>query len=480
MSDASLLSIDLGTTRLKVAAFGLDGRLLALASRRHADYRDGERSWQSPDEWWSDATALAAQVLSEPEVARRRLRGISLSGRGGAAVFADAEATVVEPPWFDMRHREQLRRVLEWRGDLRLSNSGAALVAKALWLREQAPERFRWVRHVLFAKDFLLLRLTGAALTDWSSGPDGPEWDPEIFVRSKLEPSLLPEPALPWRIAGTLSARAAAEIGCPPDTPVAVGAHDGVCANVGAGAGLPGAWAITLGTHCVVRAIASSVPEGARRFYGLPPDRHVIGGNALQAGRALEWLMDSWYETTRDVRASRFGELDASAALLPPGAEGVRFLPFLGGQAAPERRPVASAALAGLHVEHGRAHIWRAALEGGAFAIADIARQISGWCGPPRYVRLTGGGARSAIWTQILADVLDERLEIAGPAAEALGAAVFLAVALGLHPDPDTAAQAVARVEQVREADPDRTAAYAEIRNNWQELSRATRSVESS
>ncbi|MEE9282424.1 MAG: FGGY-family carbohydrate kinase [Myxococcota bacterium] len=477
MSAELLLSIDLGTTRLKVAAFGPDGRLLALVTRRHREYRDASRSWQSAEEWWDDTVELVRRALADPQVAGRRLLGLSLCGRGGAAVFVDDGGTVIEQPWSDGRHRDELRRVFEWRSDgVRIPSYAAALVAKALWLRERAPERFRRVRHALYAKDFLLYRLTGVTMTDWSSGPDAPEWDERLFARSKLEPSLVPTPALPWELAGTLTRRAAEELGCPARTPVAVGAHDGICANVGAAAGLPGAYAITLGTHAVVRAITCRVPEGAFRFYGLPPDRHVIGGNALLAGRALEWLLDHWFDSSSDGRAEPFARLDAEAARVAPGADGVRFLPFLGGQVAPHRRPDATAAFAGLRLEHGRPQLWRAALEGTAFAIRDIFQQVRAWCGLPRVIRLTGGGERSEAWTQILADVLDERLESTGPAAESRGAAVFLAVALGLHADVDDAARAMTRVANVREPDPERAAVYAEIGRAWEELAEATRS----
>ena len=367
--------------------------------------------------------------------------------------------------------------MIEWRSDgVRIPSYAAALVAKTLWLRERAPERFRRVRHALYAKDFILYRLTGVAMTDWSSGPDAPEWDERLFARSKLEPSLVPTPALPWELAGTLTRAAAEELGCPPQTPVAVGAHDGICANVGAGAASPDAYAITLGTHGVVRAIARRVPEGAHRFYGLPPEHHVIGGNALLAGRALEWLLDHWLGASRDARAELFSRLDTEAADIAPGAEGVRFLPFLGGQVAPERRPDAAAAFAGLRLKHGRAQLWRAALEGTAFAIRDIFRQVRDWCGPPRIVRLTGGGARSEVWGQILADVLDEQLEVTGPAVESRGAALLLAVALGLHADVDDAARAMIRVANVREPDPERAAVYAEVGRAWEELAEAIRS----
>lgn len=474
MSGDALLAIDLGTTRLKVAAFDPDGRLLSLRTRRHGEHREADRVWQSPDEWWTDTAELMQHMLADLD--GRRVLGLSLSGRGGAAVFTDAAGAVVEPPWSDARHRDELRALGERRGAL--SRYAAVLLAKTLWLRKHRPDAFRRVRHVLYAKDFLLYRLTGVASTDWSSGPDAPSWDAAVLAEVDLDPALLPAPALPWEIAGRLTSGAGSELGLPVGTPVAVGAHDGICANVGAGACAPGAFAITLGTHAVVRAIASEPVAGALRFYGLPPDRHVIGGNALMAGRALEWLVDLWFEPSEDARRERFTALDTAASHVPPGAGGVLFLPFLSGRRAPAPRPGAAAALAGLRLEHGRAEIWRAALEGTAFAIAEIFAQVLGWCGAPSVVRLTGSGAQSEVWTGILADALEQPLEVTDAAVEARGAAVFLATALGLYPDVDRAAAAMVRTTATREPDPDRVAAYRDVYASWTALANATRPLD--
>lgn len=477
MPAEALLAIDLGTTRLKVAAFDPDGSLLSLRARRNREQRAGERAWQSADDWWTDTVELVRELLSQPLLKERRILGVSLSGRAGAGVFLDGDGGVVAQPWSDRRHQKELRRL---RDAEPLPGYAAGLIAKILWLRREEPRLFRSVRRALYAKDFLLYRLTGIGKTDWSSGPDGPAWDGRVLAKLDLDPALLPQPALPWEIAGGLTSRAAAEIGCPAGTLVAVGAHDGICANVGAGAGRPGAYAITLGTHGVVRAISEECPPGAFRFYVLPPSRHVIGGNALMAGRSLEWLVDSWLAEGNDETGSRFSRLDRESAEIPLGAEGVRFLPFLGGRVAPERRPGAAATFAGLRAEHGRAHLFRAVLEGTGFAIRDIFHQVRGWCGPPTVVGLTGGGARCQLWSQILADTLDQPIEVTDQAAEARGAAIYLAAALGLHPDPDAATLAMVRASRTFTPDSARVYEYQEVYRSWKRLLDATRPLDAS
>lgn len=451
-----------------MAAFKPSGELLQQATVRHKSGVAG----QDADRWWRDTATLIGELVAS-RVTANDVLGISLCGRAGAGVFLDRAGQVLVHPWDDQRHAAELARLRAWRtGGRHLANYGAALVAKFLWLRRHAPDVARRCRYALYAKDFLLLRLTGAHMTDWSSGPDAPQWEAQLHEHFDLPPDLLPAPALPWQIAGGLTATAARETGLKEGTPVALGAHDGICANVGAGATRPGEYAVTLGTHAVVRTASVDPPPNAYRFYSLPPDRHIIGGNAIQGGRAVDWLLDI---------AGAHGQPDAyasaaeAAAAIDVGADGVRFLPFLSGQVAPELRPAASGAFLGLALRHGNAAMHRAVLEGVSFAIADIVDQIVGWCGPPTRIRLTGGGATNILWPRILASILDTPLECSDEAVEGRGAAMFLAVALGLQPDYDTAADAMVPAPRRIAPDANSVARYRDVRQHWQQVRDATR-----
>lgn len=463
---ATLVCIDLGTTRLKVAAFTPEGELLQQVATRHKETATG----QDPTQWWRDAVAGIGSLRVD------NVAGVSLSGRGGAGVFLDRAGDVLAGPWADDRHAAELRRLYAWRSGRFLPNYGAALVAKYLWLRDRHAGLARRCRYALYGKDYLLHRLTGAHVTDWSSGPDGPCWDPRLSEDFGLDPDLLPRPALPWEIAGGLTSAAAQETGLPEGIPVAVGAHDGICANVGAGAGRPGDYAITLGTNAVTRAVTSTVPPGAYRFYSLPPDRHVIGGNALLGGRSLDWLLDLLDGPDRSADA--YGAADAEAAAVAPGADGAAFLPFLAGQVAPEVRPGARGAFAGLRAEHGRGTLLRAVFEGTAFAVADIFEQVRDWCGPPATVRLTGGGAESRGMQRLLADALNVTVEVSDSAVEARGAAVFLGVALGLHADHDAAADAMVPITRRVAPEPKGVETSRRMHARWRAVRDALRAVE--
>jgi xylulokinase len=480
-----LVSIDLGTTRLKVAAFGTDGTLQHLVVRRHdehrrhyADYEESTRIWQVAECWWEDTVSAVRELLGV--LTDARVLGLSLSGRGGAAVFTDDAGAVIADPWSDTRHFAQATMLRNWRREegVLLSNYGLGLIAKYLWLRDQHPEATRQIARGFFAKDFLLYRLTGAHMTDWTSGPDGPAWDARLSELD-LPHSLLPDVALPWDQGGALSESAASELGIGFGTPVALGAHDGLAANIGAGAIEPGAFAITLGTHAVVRAVAATPPPGAYRFYGMPPQDHIIGGNSIFTGRSVDWFLNlvGGGERGRDHDYQAFEE---AARAVHPGADGVRFLPFLAGQVAPEARPDARAMFAGLGLEHETGTLYRAVLEGGAFAVRDVFDQVSGWCGRPGRVRVTGGGAESPLWVDILANVIDTPMEVTGSGVESRGAAMCLAILLGLHDDLASAASHMIRLERVFEPETQAVAAYRKAYDDWSRLNEISKQLDPS
>jgi sugar (pentulose or hexulose) kinase len=465
-----LLSIDLGTTRLKVAAFRLDGTLQQLVVRRHEEHGDAAgKRWQSAERWWQDTVAAVRELLERLPAAE--VLGLSVSGRGGAAVFVDGRGGVVADPWSDARHRETAGQLATTPAGQALSTYGLALVAKYLWLERHEPELAGQVALALYAKDWLVYRLTGVSRTDPSSGPDALRWPDEIGGL-ELPAGLLPEPGLPWSLAGGLTSAAGTALGLAAGTPVALGAHDGVAANIGAAAFDAGAYAVTLGTHAVVRTVTSTVPAADLRFYGFPPHGHVLGANAWFAGRSVDWYLELLGAAADGGRAMSYATLETEARRVLPGAAGARFFPYLGGRGGAAPGPVADAAFTGLGLGHGRAELGRAVLEGASCAVRTVFERVRGACGPVRRLRATGGGSESVLWLEILAALLGEPIEVTGRAVEARGVAMCLAVALGIHPDIQAAAAAMVSVERCVEPDPDAVAAYETVYRHWQNVSR--------
>jgi sugar (pentulose or hexulose) kinase len=408
----------------------------------------------------------------------KNIKGFSLSGRAGAGVFLDRSGDVLVQPWSDARHAAELRQLFKNRGTTTVPLYAATLMAKYRWLQFQVPELAEKTSHLLYAKDFLLYRLTGSTVTDPASGPDAAHWPQAFMSENNIDESLFPRSQLPWTIAGDLTIQAAESLQCPVSLPVAVGAHDGICANTGAGAIDENQFAITLGTHSVVRAISMRHPAGALRFYGYPENKHIIGGNALMAGRSLDWFVDNWFTDAENERQAIFAELDTASAHILPGSNGVKFLPFLSGQMAPERRPGASAAFHGLKVNHTRNDMFRAVIEGSSFALCRIVNQVIDWVGEPKSIGLTGSGVKGVTWTQIIADTLQRPLGVTDASSEGRGAAMFLAVALGYYRNINEAAEVMVQQNHLIEPEPIMKSVYDELLGEWTRFSDVTRALD--
>ena len=461
----AFISIDLGTTQLKVSAFSVEGKLLHQTIKRHREFRSDDKYWQDANLWWHDVGECCRELFCNTDI---RALGLSLSGRGGAGVFLDKDGEVLAHPWSDNRHNDQLRKLILWRENGHfLPNYGASLIAKLHWLKENNPENADRIHYACYAKDFLLYRLTGKHITDWSSGPDRENWDQAIPEEDR---SKLPEPGLPWKVAGPLTVAAGKHIGLPPGTPVAIGAHDGVCANVGASALEIGQYAITLGTHAVTRTVTDEIPAGAYRFYGLPKNRHIIGGNALMGGRSVDWLLDL-IDPSLEEKASLYKKMEIQAQAVPIASQGLLFLPFLSGQVAPKHRPRASGGFHGIRTFHGQSQLYRSILEGVAYSIKDIFNQVENWCGPAQNVCLTGGGASSVLWQHILTNILNVPLEISDEGVEGRGAAVFLATALSGQSNFEEVARHMRQISHTVSPSQSDSETYAEEYERWKVIS---------
>lgn len=426
---------DIGTSRLKVSAFSAEGAMLGQVAKRHEVYSDGEFTWQDSAEWWRNACSGFKALMSANRLQPRYVRGFSVSGRAGAGIFVNDSGDVIAEPWSDSRHRSILQ-------DLRQEIPGSptygmTLVSKYLWLLENHPDAID-IEHCLYAKDFLLYKLTGEAITDPSSGPDSLSWD----FQDRVDISLLPKPALPWAVAGELTDTAARELECEKGIPVAVGAHDGICANTGCAMISEGEYALTLGTHAVSRTFTSKNHGPADRFYCYPPDRHVYGGNSWHIGSTLNWML-----TTIAGLSSELDEpaLEAFNQQLENNRAdpSLVFLPYTGGQTIPERRDPGSGSFHGISLETDRSQMIRAIFQGSAFAIYRTYRKITELTGEASVISLTGGGIVFKPWLQMLSDVFGKEMKVTDTGVEGRGAAVFCAVALGDYRDVQEAAIAM-------------------------------------
>ena len=233
-----------------------------------------------------------------------------------------------------------------------------------------------------------------------------------------------------------------------------------------------GQFALTLGTHCVTRAVVQDKPgKGLLRFYSFPPDQHVIGANALMAGRSLDWFLDTFCSASDD-REALFSEYDAYVAEAVPGAKGISFLPYLGGQISPIINRQVRASFHGLSLHHSRFDMYQAVLEGASFAIADSFHQVVDWVGLPNVVSVTGSGASSEVWVQLLANILNQPLSLTDNASEGRGAAIFASVATGRHVSLRIAVNECVHISKVVTPQDDLVGVYATLFDQWRALDR--------
>jgi xylulokinase len=423
----ALLGIDIGSTALRAAAFDARGQQIALVRLK---YRG-----RVPDavSWWR-TSARAARDLVERLPPGVEIEAIGLSGRAGTRVFLDRRNRPVHVP--DLAPSvSSLARAKELAGPVHGSH-GLTFLAKLIELRRSDAQAIDGVARALVAKDYVLYRLIGRFITDPASSLQPGSWPRGVLEAPELRGIELSEVAWPWERAGALSQDAARRMGLPAGLPVAVGGHDGASATLGVGASKPGAHSITLGTNSVYRIVSEEARRTADRFWEMLPGQTVYGADIRMGGYAVDWIGELLGKPHR--------QLEREAEEVPPGCEGLVFLPQLGGRMLPRPDPDATGAFLGLREGHGHAHLYRAVLEGNAYALRS-ARETLLADGdlPDGDVYLTGAGAVSPLWRQIIADVLQKPMHWSGIEDGCRAAAMFGAVASGLYESIEAAITAM-------------------------------------
>jgi xylulokinase len=489
MTDGVCIGLDVGTSGVKGIAVAADGAMIATAS---ADYplltpRPGWTE-QAPEAWWQASCVVLAALRDQ---APGPIEAVGLTGQMHGAVFLDADGRVIRPAilWNDQRTASECAEIEQriGRDRLRRIAGNPALTGfqapKVLWLARHEPAAHARVRRLLLPKDFVRYRLTGDLATDASDAAGtllldlaARDWSDEILAALAIPRAWLPGVYEGPEVTGTVSGAAARMTGLPQGLPVVAGGGDNAAAAVGSGVVRPGTGLVSLGTSGVVFAPSAALeidPGGAlHAFCHAVPGQYHLMGVMLSAAGSLRWFRDLLGGPARADRVESFDELIAAAAAVGAGAEGLFFLPYLSGERTPHMDPHARAAWIGLTLAHERRHLARALLEGVCFALKDslILMQRLGVTPDPLYA--VGGGARSALWRQILAAVLGVRLQRLGvEEGPALGAALLAAVGAGVHPDVDAAVEAAVRTEGEPESpEPELSARYAELYQDFSAL----------
>jgi xylulokinase len=422
-------------------------------------------------------------VLRDTGISAEQVVGVGLTGQMHGLVLLDDAGEVLRPAilWNDQRTAAECAEITRAVGAERvLAITGNPVLPgftapKLVWVRKHEPEVYARVAHVLLPKDYVRYRLTGAFATDVSDAAGmslldvgARDWSAEMLAALDIPRAWLPEVTESPVVSAHLSAEGARETGLREGTPVVAGAGDNAAAAVGTGIVAPGLVSASLGTSGVLFApLAEYRPEPAGRLHAfchaVPGQWHLMGV-MLSAAGSLRWFRDALAPGTP------FDQLVAEAEAVRPGAEGLLFLPYLSGERTPYPDPDARGAFVGLSLVHSRPHMTRAVLEGVAFGLRDSLELMKSLGLDVRTVRAQGGGARSPLWRQILADVLGA--EVAVPeAAEgaALGAALLAGVGAGVWGSVEEAAESAGRVAESVQPGPD-AAVYDEYYPRYRAL----------
>jgi xylulokinase len=472
----ALIGLDVGTTAVKALAVGDDGAILARCEVPHP-LSVPRAGWaeQNPEDWWRATEQALAQLDVDEPVA------IGLSGQMHGLVALDTADRVIRPAilWNDGRTGAECAEIEEKVGlETLIARTGNRALTgftapKLLWLRRHEPESYRRIARIMLPKDYVRLKLCGEHAIDVADASGTllldvarRRWSEEVLDALELDAAWLPRLLESPEVSGET----------PDGVPVAAGAGDQAAGALGVGVDRPGPLSIALGTSGVVFAAlpAFAADERARVHafcHAVPGGWHAMGV-MLSAAGSLQWL--------RDVSApgADFTELIGEGAAWEPGVEGLTFLPYLAGERTPHADPDARGSFTGLSLRHDRGALVRAVLEGVAYGLRDSLDLLGELGVRPERGRVSGGGARSELWLQIIASVLELPLE--RPVVEegaAYGAALLGGVAGGVWPDTAAAVAASVRVRGEVEPVPDWVDAYADGRERFSALYPALRGL---
>lgn len=480
-----VVGIDASTTATKALLVDSQGKVAAVGSSSY-EYDMPRPMWteQDPRLWW-DATIEAIRVMLDTSgVAASDIDAIGLTGQMHGSVLLDDGGEVVRPAilWNDQRTAaecDEIRRRVGRDRLIQISGNDALTgftAPKLLWVANHEPDNWAKVATILLPKDYVRFRLTGDRAVDVAGGSGtilfdlaARTWSPEILDALEIDPAICPPTHEGSQVTGQISDSAAAATGLVQGTPVVAGGGDQSANAVGVGAIESGIVALSLGTSGVVFATSDGPtiePEArVQAFCHAVPDRWHMMGVMNSAAGSLRWFRDALAPDTD------FADLISGAESVAPGSDGLIFLPYLSGERTPHPDPAARGAFVGLTVGHDLRHMTRAVLEGVAFGLRDgLDLMVGAGVPKPSSIRASGGGIKSSLWRQILADVLDAEIEmVATEEGAAYGAAVLASVGVGHFETADSAAESMVHTEPAAGPSADKDV-YPSIHERYRDL----------
>lgn len=501
-----ILGCDIGTSGTKSVLFTLGGKPVASAAMEYPLYQEQNGyAEQDPDDWVKAACSSIAAVIQKSGVDAKNIVSLGLSGQMHGLVMLDERNRPLRRAiiWCDQRtgaEAEEMTRILTREKLIAITANPAITgftASKILWVKNHQPEIFEKTKKILLPKDYVRFALTGEFVSDYSDASgmqlmDVPhrKWSSEVCSALGIDMALLPDLCESSDISGRIHEKAAKLCGLLPGTPVAGSAGDQAASAVGSGIVRPGVLSATIGTSGVVFAYADKPaidPQGRVHTlcHAVKGAWHIMGVTQ-GAGLSLKWFRDQFCKEESSVAAALgvdpYVLMDKEAALSPIGADGLLFLPYFMGERTPHLDPDCRGVFFGLSSSHEKRDLLRAVMEGVAYSLTDCYDIIRELGFDAREVRAAGGGGRSMLWRQMLADMFDSPVTTTNSSeAGALGAALLGAVSAGIYASVPEAADAAILTNDTLASSAEAAAfykrghalyqnLYASLKDNFKEL----------
>lgn len=486
MNGSYFIGVDVGTTSTKAIVFDATGEIKSISNHGYPIVVP-QPGWaeQNPDEIFTQVLLAMQEAIAKAAVPPSTIAAIGFSGAMHSLIAVDARGNPLTPAiiWADNRSIEQTARLKQdGTGHTLYLQTGTPIhpmspLTKLLWMRQTASEIFQQAAKFISIKEYIFHKLFDRFVVDHSiASATGLfnlrqlQWDAAALDCIGISRDRLSEPVPTTSVLRGMKREYANQIGIDANTPIVIGASDGVLANLGVGAIHPNQIAITIGTSGAVRTVVphplTDVKE--RTFcYALTADHWVIGGPSNNGGIVLRWLRDEFCQTevalAKQMSVDPYEVMIKAASKVPLGAEGLICLPFLSGERAPYWNAAARGIFFGVGLHHQRAHFIRAVLEGVLFNVYGITLALQELVNTTPKIRASGGFARSALWIQMMADLFG--YEVSVPQVyegSGFGAAVLAMVAVG-HLAQLEDVEALVHIDDRYQPDLDRSRLYHQL-----------------
>ena len=483
-----VIGIDLGTSGTKTVLFDQMGNTIASHTVEYPMYQP-QNGWaeQNPVDWWNASVETLKYVVAESNVDKADIVGIGISGQMHGLVMLDEENHVIRNSiiWCDQRTAEECEEIecLVGRERLIQITANPALTgftaSKIMWVKNHEPENYEKCRHILLPKDYVRFMLTGEYATEVSDA-SGMQllnvgkrcWSDEVLEKLGIEKSYLGKVYESPEITGYVTKEIADLTGLAVGTPVVGGAGDNAAAAVGTGTVADGAAFTTIGTSGVVYAHTKEMaidPKGRVHTFccAVPGEWHVMGVTQ-GAGLSLKWFRDNFcQDIITEAREKGIDPYDITNVMAEKSGISARrllFLPYLMGERTPHLDPNARGAFVGLSAIHERGDMIRAIMEGVTYSLKDCLSVLEEMGVQPDNMLACGGGARSDLWRQMMADVYGMNVStVDSKEGPALGVAILAMVGAGLYDSVEEACRKVIRVNNTTEKNMEDAIQYKKV-----------------